>query len=311
MAILKSQDARRASKGAIVLDLGDLKRQAEVLKENAQAECQRILKIAEEQRDALSEKAHGDGFEVGKKDGYDAGFAQGLEDAKAQVFAEMNEQMKGIEDSWMEAGKVWEAYRNGIDVQMREAVLEMTLAISKRVVHRVIEVDNTVIIDQLGHTLSHILRPLDVLVKINPSDREIIEGVMPNLATEFKYLKTITLEDDILVDRGGCEVHFGYGVIDSGVNHQLEKLVDAFLPKGESETMKALGDGVGFGEVDEAGLDVLTKAAEDKAAEKISEIMEEAAKVDEEGVVKPFDELSQMLDDDDTDAQDGAGGEVL
>ena len=87
------------------------------------------------------------------------------------------------------------------------------------------------------------LRPLDVLVKINPADRETIEGAMPNLVNEFKYLKSISLDDDELISRGGCEVHFGYGVIDSDVNHQLEKLVDVFLPKGESEKMKSLGDG--------------------------------------------------------------------
>ncbi len=254
MAVLKSQDAIRASKGAIVLDMGDLKRQADILKENARAEAKEMIAVAKQQLEAMSSKAHDDGFEVGKKDGYEAGFAQGLEAGKAQVYAELSGDMQGIEKSWVEAAKSWETYREAIDHQMRASVLEMSLLIAKRVVHRVVEVDETVIIDQLGNALSHVLRPLDVVVKINPADQEIVEHAMPELNTEFKHLKSIALEMDSTVGRGGCEVHFGYGVIDARVNRQLDRLIDAFLPKGgASEVREVEGVGADGSEVLGAG----------------------------------------------------------
>ena len=74
-----------------------------------------------------------------KKDGYAAGFAQGLEAAKSEVYAELSETHGGdsrfLDTSRAGFGKL---IAMGLMFRCGKAVLEMALAISKRVVHRVI-----------------------------------------------------------------------------------------------------------------------------------------------------------------------------
>ena len=80
MPVIRKEDAQAVSRGAIVLDLGDLHRQGEAIIAQAQQKADEILKSAERQRQRLLEGA----AEYGRTEGYAKGLADGHEQGVAE-----------------------------------------------------------------------------------------------------------------------------------------------------------------------------------------------------------------------------------
>jgi len=68
-------------------------------------------------------------------------------------------------------------------------------------------------------------------VRINPQDRPVLEGAMPQLVAEFSHLKNIRLVDDPEIGAGGCVLVYGQGQIDSTIDTQLRRVVELMLPE--------------------------------------------------------------------------------
>ena len=76
MAVIKSQNAQTLLKDAVVLDLGDLRRQAAERQEEAQAQARRIVAQAQDEAHRLTAGAHAKGFEQGMREGLAKGTQQ-------------------------------------------------------------------------------------------------------------------------------------------------------------------------------------------------------------------------------------------
>ena len=109
-------------------------------------------------------------------------------------------------------------------------MLQLALRLAEKLVHRVIEVDPSVVVDQLAQALTHVLRPVHVTVSINPADRELLNEAMSQLLAEFTHLRHIELVDDPQVSAGGCIVSYGQGQVDADIDTQLERVINLMLP---------------------------------------------------------------------------------
>src|SRR5688572_5299317 len=107
MALIKSAKSHRLLRDAVVLDMGDLARQAERIVENARTEAARIAQAAQEQAQRLIEGAdvrgHAEGFERGRA----AGHAQGLQEGRQQALAQLSDEIKRLEFNWRSALETW------------------------------------------------------------------------------------------------------------------------------------------------------------------------------------------------------------
>ncbi len=230
MAIIKSHNAKTLLKEAIVLDLGDVARQAKRLREAAQAKARRIIEDAQCQAESLRQKAHTDsatqghqeGFEKGKSEGHQQGLREGHQEALDQA----KEQLQSLQQAWIEAMGQWEAKRQDMEQEAGKAVLELAVRLGQKLVHRVIQIDKEVAVEQVAAVLSHVLRPVDVTVRICADDRPVLEESMPRLTAEFPQLKHVQLVDDPEMTRGGCVVSYGQGRIDATIETQLERVVE-------------------------------------------------------------------------------------
>ena len=231
MPILKQQKARPVLNEAIVLDLGDLGRQAQRLRAAAQAQADAILADARDQAQRLIDGAHEQGFEQGRQEGHAQGLEEGQQKGQAQALEERREHLQQLQDAWVQAAQAWDGQRQEMDRQAREAVIEFALVAARKLVHRTIEVDPTVVVDGVGQALSLVLRPLDVTVAICPQDRGVLEQAMPKLLERFPHLTHVRLIDDESVTRGGCRLQFGEGQIDATIEKQLDRLVELIQPE--------------------------------------------------------------------------------
>lgn len=238
MPVLKSDNAQSTIKNAIVLDLGDIGRQAEKLRADAKAKARSIIEQAQVKADALIAEGHEKGFEQGRAAGLEQGIAEGREQGHAEALGQMTEQLTRMQTSWGESLASWETARSALEADARQTVVRFAVRFAEMLVHRIAQVDDTVIVDQVAAALAHVLRPTDVTVRICPEDRTVIEQALPDLLARFEHLSHIHLVDDATLSPAGCVISYGQGRIDASIKTQLERIVELMLPSRASETVE-------------------------------------------------------------------------
>ena len=234
MAIIKCHNAQTLLKDALVLDLGDVVHQAKRIRELSEAKARSLLANAQRDAEAIRKQVRDEsaktGFEEGFAKGQEEGQKQGHEEGYQAALNEAKQQLHQLEQAWINAAHKWDNERTAMERDARQAVLELTLRLTEKVVHRIVQVDEQVINDQLAAVLSYVLRPMDVTVRICPDDRSVLEKAMPQLLNEFNLVQQIHLLDDTSVARGGCDVTYGQGRIDANLEKQLDRLVEVMVP---------------------------------------------------------------------------------
>ncbi|HEX7010489.1 MAG TPA: FliH/SctL family protein [Phycisphaeraceae bacterium] len=235
MPVIKASQTRPLIREAIVLDLGDLNRQARQLRQAAKEQAAQILAQAQQQAQQIIDSAHGRGFQEGKDAGYQEGLALGRQEGHAQALEQARQQLEQIQASWVELANQFDQQRQQMERQAQQAVLELSLKLARKLVHRVIEVDPSVVVDQLRQAVAHVLRPTDVKVHVHPADRPLLEEALPQLTATLGQLQHVQLVDDESVGRGGCLLSYGQGQIDATIQTQLQRIIDAILPAAASQ----------------------------------------------------------------------------
>jgi len=230
MALIRNGRASGLVQNAVVLDLGDLRSQAERLKKHAQEEADRIVREAKETAARLTggaaEKGHQEGFTRGLEEGR----SKGQQEGTTQALTEMKATIEQLENAWGEAIESFSQQREQMLIEARCDVLRLALDIARRVVHRQIEVDETVIEDQIATTLKMLSGRTAAVVSIHPEDRPHAEQVLPTLIESIRDCDDVRLVDDSSVARGGCLVGCGATEIDSTIETQIGRIVETLLP---------------------------------------------------------------------------------
>ena len=230
MAVVRSHHSKSLVKEAVVLDLSDLGRQAQRLREQAEQQAEAIVAEARARAQQLVEGAETRGFEQGHAAGLEQGLKQGAEQGRAEAVVQMQAELEQLHQAWRDVAGQWEQQVEHLQSEGRQAVLRLALKVAEKLVHRVAAVDPSVVEDQLGAVLAHVLRPLEVHVSIHPADRPLLEKALPGLLGEFGHLKHVKLLDDEQADRGGCVASFGQGRVDASLSTQLQRVVEALVP---------------------------------------------------------------------------------
>ena len=231
MPVLKQHHTTPAMREAIVLDLGDIGAQAARIRAAAETQASKIIAEAQAKSESLADQLHQEAEKQGHSDGLEKGLAEGREQGRAEALAESSEQLRQLSAAWSQVATDWEQQRIDMEREARQAVLEFALSAAEKIVHRVIEVDESVVVDQAAQALSLVLSAHDASVRIHPVDRPMLEDAMPELIKELASLEHIELVDDETITPGGCIVAFGQGRIDATVERQLQRLVDLILPE--------------------------------------------------------------------------------
>jgi len=234
MPVVKSQAARPLIKDALVLDLSDVAQQAARIKEDALLKAKQIIDKAKTEAQAVSQTTTQRAYEEGKTAGYEAGhkkgYDEGVEKGYEEAFEKTRETLAALEQPWIESAKQWDQYRTDVDEQTREAVLELSLRLADKIIQRTIELDPSIVADQLTIALRQVTGVTAIQVHICPDDRPLLEEVMPTLLRKFAEFEHIELVEDANIGRGGCIVKHESGSVDVSIETQLRRVVELLLP---------------------------------------------------------------------------------
>jgi len=230
MPLIKHANSKPLMTQATVLDLGDLDRQAKRIVESAREKAQAVLDDAQREAQQMIEQADAIGHEQGFQRGKEEGREQGMREGREQVIAELKPQLEQLCQSWTDALSHWETKRNEMLLAAREDVLAFAVAMGEKIVFRTLEVDCSIIEDQLAEALSLLSQPSSVMISINPQDRTLVEEVLPDLLRNASQCKQAIIRDDEAITRGGCVLSTAGGAVDATIETQLDRIVEAILP---------------------------------------------------------------------------------
>jgi len=247
MALIKNAIARDIARDAVVLDLGDLRRQGEAILRQARAEAERIIAAAREERARITAGAHESGRAEGLAQGLTEGRAAGREEALAQALAEHRARLEQVSTAWTAALEDFATQRDDLVQGAQRDVIRLAIGIAERIIKRSIELDPTVVESQLAAALAVVVRPTEVVIRIHPEDRPLVEQSLPRLTAAMPAIRHATIEDHPAVGRAGCEVwtrgdtaaagaaDAGGGEIDASIGTQMDRIVEALLPQAQKE----------------------------------------------------------------------------
>lgn len=234
MALIRRADIEHTAHGAIALDLGDLAHQGEAIKHAAQVEAQKILEAANSQRDRLIATARQDGLAKGQAEG----FERGRIDGTAQALREHQQRLDQLDRAWTDALERFEHERVTMLVDARCDVLDLALRIARKVTHRVVELDEHVVVDQLAAVLAAIARPTRLAIAVHPDDEPLVREALPGLIARFAHAEHVEVTVDAALDRGSCIARTASGgVFDASIETQLDRIVHELLPGGDEAGM--------------------------------------------------------------------------
>ncbi|MFT3686208.1 MAG: FliH/SctL family protein [Phycisphaerales bacterium] len=232
MALLRSADAAVMTRDAIVLDLGDLRRQGVRLIDMARQEAVRIEQEAQADRAQIIAGADKVGHDQGFARGLEEGRAAGKEQGTAQALAAVGADLQRLSAGWAAALDGFIQTRDRYVAEAQQDVVRLAALIATKVCKRQVELDPGVVAAQMAEVLALVLRPTRLLVTCHPDDRAILTRALPGLASRATQNVQVELVDDPTLTRGSCVARMaeGGGVIDASLDTQLQRIVDALLP---------------------------------------------------------------------------------
>ena len=198
-------------------DLEALRAKAEAILDDAVRDAEGLLTDAHERGRTLVEEAAGraDGIaEQAKRNGYDAGFAEG----RAAADREMNDMlgtMRGILE-------MAHAERHKLIESAEPELVRLALGIAERVLHQQVALDRGVVVEMAKNAIARLIERDTVTVRVHPADLERMRDHREELIN-LSDIRNLRIIEDQRVDRGGVVVETDAGTIDARIATQLEE----------------------------------------------------------------------------------------
>jgi flagellar assembly protein FliH len=236
MALIKRANSTTAAREAVVLDLGDLMRQAEAIIAAARRQAATIVAEAHTTRERLIADAAAVGKAEGLAEGLAEGHRQGAVQGQESAVAEHRATLVALQAGWASGLDQFLSSRERLLAEAQRDVLKLALAIGEKVTKRAIAAQPEVAAAQLEAVLALVLRPTRVVVRIHPLDKPLVETALPALVQRFSAVQHVELVEDAALARGSCVAALGEGgggEVDASIPTQLDRIAEALVPGGD------------------------------------------------------------------------------
>jgi flagellar assembly protein FliH len=232
MALIRQANAATMARDAIVLDLGDLAVQGELLRARARADAERIVEQAKAERERLLKGAVEDGRREGMAKGQEEGRKQGQEQGRKEALAAEAQRLKALDEAWQKSLAQFEGERDRMLIEARQDIVRLAGAMGEMVTKRALALEPGRVEDQLGAVLALVSKATHLTVSVHPDDEPLLREALPRLGARLGSSTHIDFVPDSSLERGSCIARTGSGgVIDASIRTQLQRIVEVLLPE--------------------------------------------------------------------------------
>ena len=183
----------------------------------SKAEALREKESTQDRLARLEREAYEKGFEQGRKDGLD------LE--KRQI----DEKGKQFEALFQELSHL----KNRLVTEAEGDILNLSLSIAKQIIRQESTTDSHIIINTIRSAIQFVSDNNRIEIILNPKDMQTVKKILPDLA-ELTKGGQFHLQEDRVIERGGCMIETGFGQINATLADQLWRIEKEIRQEFES-----------------------------------------------------------------------------
>lgn len=228
MAVIKAEQSPASKLSAF--SMADIEKQAKAIVIAARLRAERLILVAQQEAEELKRAAHAQALAEGKKEGLAKGIVEGRGLGREEALGEQRQALASVIGALAaSAGQLDEA-RLALESEAKQAVVALAIAIAERVTKRMGVLDPRVGEANIEEALRLVVHSVDVRIAIHPSQKEMLEGVLPRLKAQWPNMKHVELIADGTLAPGGCRIFSGGGQIDGDLDLQLNRIAQELLP---------------------------------------------------------------------------------
>ena len=156
------------------------------------------------------------------------GIQQGVKDGEQKGFELASRKIEPLITGIQQAVKRLTAVREEIYQQIETEVVELALAIARKVICREISTDRETVAFVAREALAKVDDPGKIKIKMNPADLKFINETKYQLSNLIDGVSSVTLEAEESIQSGGCVIETDLGEIDARIEKQLQAVEESF-----------------------------------------------------------------------------------
>ena len=199
--------------------LKDAKIQAEIIRQEAKAEADKLMLDTQNKVDSIKEEAKTQGYEQGVAEGRETG-AQQIREEQQQILVDAN---AGAERILKEAQTACLDYITSAE----NTIAEMVLKIANKILPRHFIDVPQMILPLVQEAVRKVKDQPKVVVKVAPEAYELVMLAQTELQGQLEGSGVLEVVSDQSLKVGDCVVESPNGVVDAGVSTQLKLIEQA------------------------------------------------------------------------------------
>ena len=207
-----AEEAER-QKAELELARETARKQADAVIQDANVRAAQIEAEAAARLEEAEKTAAAQGFEQGRKDGYEAGMAE-----VKRLVARTQLIMERIQDKRLE-----------VIEQAEQEIIDLALLVARKVVKVISESQRQVVVENIKAARARIKTSGKVTVKVNLADLETATEHLDEFIRLVESSGGIHILEDSSVDSGGCYVETDFGEVDARIAVQFAELESKIL----------------------------------------------------------------------------------
>jgi flagellar assembly protein FliH len=227
MPLIKAQNAPAVAQP---FSMRDIENQARDIVARAQRQADGLLAEARRQAETIKHLASEAGAAEGRRDGLTIGIEQGRTSGHDEALAEYRQQFADAVTALSAVAVQIDASRRQLEARALGEVIELAVAIARRVTKRQGEIDPDMLKANLIEAMRIVSHAADVRIAVHPQQKATLAAELPALKLQWPHLEHVELTEDPALAPGGCRVFTAHGMVDAALDEQLDRIVMDLLP---------------------------------------------------------------------------------
>ncbi len=187
--------------------------------EAAQKQVEALLQGAEREAQQIKEEAYAAGFAAGEERGFEAGQQR------------LQAMIDHLGQTLQEVGRL----RSQLFAQSERELLELSLAIARKVLHHEASVNRDGILSLIRAGIMRVSQRQELRIKVHPDDLLCTVSYKARLMSLLDGIETMAFEEDETVPPGSCVVETPTEIVDLRWEEQLEELAASLFETYEQQ----------------------------------------------------------------------------
>jgi flagellar assembly protein FliH len=239
MGLIKASNTPAAARNVVPFSMKDVEEHARGILTRAQSQAEQLIAAAQTEGDELKKRMQAEGFAAGRAEGMQKGMDEGKKAGHQAALTEQKAQIAQAISTLAAALKQVEASRKELETDALAEVVELAVAVARRVTKRQGELDSQVLVENLRESMKLVVHAADVRVAVHPKQKAVLAEAMAKLKLDWPTLEHAELIEDATLALGGCRVFTLHGRVDADLEGQLDRVIGDLLPSPAAPTEEA------------------------------------------------------------------------